>query len=93
MSHSHRRYRERGLPDPEKLPQIGLESDLEQKQNHPELGQNMDDVGRGAVRRNDAQHALPQQDTGNQLTEDRGLANSLGQFAEELGRNQHRGQD
>ena len=80
----HDRHRERGGADAEHLAQVGLQPDLEQQQQDAELGQDVDHLGRPCRPRDDAEHAAAEQDAGDQLAQDRGLAEALGQLARSL---------
>jgi hypothetical protein len=67
---------------PEQLAEVGLEPDLEQQDQDPQLGEGVDD------RRllHEAQPARPDDDPGQQLAEDRGLADPLHPLARDLRR-------
>ena len=87
--HTHRGHRERRRPNPEHLTQIGFQPDLEQQEHHTELGENMNHLAGGSLGRDDAEHAASQQHPGDQLAEYRRLADSFGQLAQQLGRNEY----
>jgi hypothetical protein len=83
---------ERRGPDPKHLAQVGLQPDLEEQQEHTELGEHVNQLGLDASGRHDAEHTATQQDTGEQLAQDGGLAHALGGFAEQLGGREDRRQ-
>jgi hypothetical protein len=90
---SDRRHRKRCCPHPEHLPEIRLQSDLEEQEHDSELGEHMYDLGTGSVYRNDSENTAPEKDAGDQLPENSRLSKSLCELAQELGGNEHDRQD
>ena len=86
------RHRQRRGSDPEHLPEVGLESDLEEEQDDAQLGEQMDDVGRDTGGGNDAEGARAQKHSRDELPEHGRLPDQLGQLAKELGAHEHRGE-
>ena len=77
--------------DAKHLAQVGFEADLEEQQQHAELGEHVDHLAGRPFGRDDAEDAAAQEDAGHQLAEDGGLADALGELAEELGSDEHGG--
>ena len=65
-----------------------LEPDPEQQEHDPQLGEDLEHL----VRLDEAEHGRPDHDAGEDLADDRGLADALEQLVPELRREQHREQ-
>ena len=90
--HPHDGHRERRSPGPEHLAEIGLEPDLEEQEQHAELGQHVHHLARQPLDRHDTQRAGPKHHAGDELAEHGGLAHAFGQLAQQLGGDQDGGE-
>ena len=79
--HARERDRRRAAADAQELLEIGLESDLEEEEDHADLREQEDPLGQ----RNEPEHRGAEHDAREQLAEHRGLAHPLREAAEELG--------
>ena len=86
------RDREGRGADPEHFLEVGLEPDLEQQEEHAELGEDVHQLGGRPLGRDDAEHAPAQQHAGDELAQHRRLSDALRRSAQNLGGDQHRGE-
>ena len=91
--HADRGHGQRGGADAEHLLEVGLEADLEEQEEDAQLGEDVHQLGRRTVGGDHAEDAAAEQDSRDQLAEDRRLADALRRVAEHLGGDEHGGED
>ena len=84
--HAHHRHRERRRAHLQHLLQVGLEPDLEEEDDHADLGERLDDR---LVRVDQPEQRRAEQHAGEQFADHRRLAHALEEVAQQLGQREH----
>ena len=79
----------RGPADPAELGEVHLHPDLDQQQQHPELGEHAEADPPLPAQLDEAEHGWPDEDAGHDLAEHRRHADPLGSFGRQLGGGDH----
>ena len=79
----------RGPADPAELGEVHLHPDLDEQQQHPELGEHAEADAPLAPQLDEAEHGRPDEDAGHDLAEHRRHADPLGSLGRQLGGGDH----